>query len=194
MQDSAVCASRVRIGDYRLDDAYLVSRIPHPVIIGNLESCISYPASCIFLPTMSYRNLEVWKLARAMSVDIHKMSLTQLPKFEMYEEGSQIRRASKSIRSNIVEGYGRRRYKQEFIKFLVYAHSSCDETLDHLDTILKPVRWPMKSFSAILRHGWSCLAGKSANSLTRSKSGIVVKSRIAQMELSRILYPASCIL
>jgi four helix bundle protein len=86
---------------------------------------------------MSYRNLEIWKLARAMSVDIHKMSLTQLPKFEMYEEGSQIRRASKSIRSNIVEGYGRRRYKQEFIKFLVYAHSSCDETLDHLDTIFE---------------------------------------------------------
>jgi four helix bundle protein len=86
---------------------------------------------------MSYRNLEIWKLARAMSVDIHKMSLTQFPKFEMYEEGSQIRRSSKSIRSNIVEGYGRRRYKQEFIKFLVYAHSSCDETLDHLDTVFE---------------------------------------------------------
>lgn len=86
---------------------------------------------------MSYRNLEIWKLARTVSVDVHKMTLTQLPKFEMYEEGSQIRRASKSVRSNIVEGYGRRRYKQEFIKFLVYAHSSCDETVDHLETVFE---------------------------------------------------------
>jgi four helix bundle protein len=84
---------------------------------------------------MSYRNLEIWELARITSVEIHKMTLAKLPKFEMYEEGSQIRRASKSIRSNIVEGYGRRRYKQEFIKFLVYAHSSCDETIDHLETV-----------------------------------------------------------
>jgi len=41
-----------------------------------------------------------------------------LPKFEMYEEGSQIRRSAKSVAANIVEGYGRRRYKQEFIRFL----------------------------------------------------------------------------
>ena len=86
---------------------------------------------------MSYKNLEIWKLASAASVDVHKMTLTKLPKFEMYEEGSQIRRSSKSIRSNIVEGYGRRRYKQEFIKYLVYAHSSCDETKDHLETVFE---------------------------------------------------------
>src|SRR4029077_19654575 len=63
------------------------------------------------------------------------MTIDLLPKFEMYEEGSQIRRSSKSIRSNIVEGYGRRRYKQEFIRFLVFAHASCDETIDHLESL-----------------------------------------------------------
>jgi four helix bundle protein len=50
----------------------------------------------------------------------------------MYEEGSQIRRSMKSIRSNIVEGYGRRRYKQEFIRFLTFALASNGETTDHL--------------------------------------------------------------
>lgn len=55
----------------------------------------------------------------------------------MYETGSQIRRSVKSIRSNIVEGYGRRRYKQEFLRFLTFAHASCDETIDHLDTLLE---------------------------------------------------------
>lgn len=71
---------------------------------------------------MSYRKLEVWQLARELVIDIHRMSLTGLPKFEMYEEGSQIRRAIKSVKSNIVEGYGRRRYKQDFLRFLTYAH------------------------------------------------------------------------
>ena len=84
---------------------------------------------------MSYRELEIWQMARELSVDIHRMTLTKLPKFEMFEEASQIRRAIKSVRANIVEGYGRRRYKQEFIKHLVYAHASCDESTDHLLTL-----------------------------------------------------------
>jgi four helix bundle protein len=63
------------------------------------------------------------------------MSLHKLPRFELYEQGTQIRRSCKSTRSNIVEGYGRRRYKQDYIRFLCYAESSCDETLDHLETL-----------------------------------------------------------
>jgi four helix bundle protein len=86
---------------------------------------------------MSYRNLEIWKLARELSVDVHKMTLTTLPKFETYEQGAQIRRSCKSVRSNIVEGYGRRRYKQDFIRFLCYAESSCDETIDHLEILFE---------------------------------------------------------
>jgi four helix bundle protein len=86
---------------------------------------------------MSYRDLEIWKLAREAAIGVHRMTLQELPKFELYEEGSQIRRSVKSIRSNIVEGYGRRRYKQEFIRFLVFAHASCDETIDHLEGLFE---------------------------------------------------------
>jgi four helix bundle protein len=53
----------------------------------------------------------------------------------MFEEGSQIRRSIKSVKSNIVEGYGRRRYKQEFVRYLTYALASSDETTDHLETL-----------------------------------------------------------
>jgi four helix bundle protein len=81
---------------------------------------------------MSYRNLEIWQLAKSLARDVHHMTLRDLPKFEMYEEGSQIRRSMKSVRSNIVEGYGRRRYKQDYIRFLTYALASNDETPDHL--------------------------------------------------------------
>jgi four helix bundle protein len=85
---------------------------------------------------MNYRNLEVWQLARELVIAVHEMTLTKLPKFEMFEEGGQIRRAIKSVKSNIVEGYGRRRCKQEFIRYVDYALASCDETADHLDTLV----------------------------------------------------------
>ncbi len=84
---------------------------------------------------MSYRELEIFKIAHKLVIDIHNTSMNKLPRFEMYEEGRQIRRSSKSVKSNIVEGYGRRRYKLEFIKFLTYAIASNDETLDHLDNL-----------------------------------------------------------
>ena len=86
---------------------------------------------------MSYKKLEIWQIARELVVDIHKMTLRKLPKFEMFEEGGQIRRSIKSVKSTIVEGYGRRRYKQEFIRFLVYAIASNDETSDHLETLFE---------------------------------------------------------
>ena len=86
---------------------------------------------------MSYRKLEIWQLARELVIDINKMTLNELPKFEMFEEGSQIRRSVKSVKSTIVEGYGRRRYKQEFIRYLYYAIASNDETIDHLETLFE---------------------------------------------------------
>jgi four helix bundle protein len=86
---------------------------------------------------MSYKNLDIWKLARELVIDIHRMTLVALPKFEMFEEGSQIRRSIKSVKSTIVEGYGRRRYKQDLIRYLTYALASCIETTDHLETLFE---------------------------------------------------------
>ena len=82
-----------------------------------------------------YQRLEVWRLTRDLSVDIHRMTLEQLPRFELHEVGSQVRRSAKSIRANIVEGYGKRRYKLEFLRHLTYALGSAQETLEHLDTL-----------------------------------------------------------
>lgn len=82
----------------------------------------------------SYRDLEIYQLAYQLAIEVHKMSL-KLPKYELYEQGSQIRRSSKSIKDTIAEGYGRKRYKADFIKFLIYAHASCDETLSQLNMI-----------------------------------------------------------
>lgn len=96
------------------------------------------PASqnSISLFAMSYKNLEIWEIAREIVIKTHVMSLN-LPRFEQFEEAQQIRRSSKTVKSCIVEGYGRRRYKADYIKFLIYALSSNDETLDHLETLFE---------------------------------------------------------
>lgn len=86
---------------------------------------------------MSYKSLEIWKLADELVIEVHSMTLSELPKFELYETGSQIRRSMKSVKANIVEGYGRRYYPKEYYHFLLISQASLDETIDHLETLYK---------------------------------------------------------
>jgi four helix bundle protein len=55
----------------------------------------------------------------------------------MYEEGSQIRRSSKSVKSTIVEGYGRRNYKSDYERYITISLASNDETIDHLKNLFE---------------------------------------------------------
>ena len=86
---------------------------------------------------MSYKNFEIWQISKELVKDIHKMTFEELPKYEMYEEGSQIRRSIKSVKSNIVEGYGRKIYINDYIRFLHFALASNNETIDHLETLFE---------------------------------------------------------
>lgn len=79
----------------------------------------------------SYKDLEIYQLSYDLAVKVHKFSL-ELPQYEQWEEGRQVRKSSKGITSCIVEGYGRRKFKADYIKFLIYSHASCDETIVHL--------------------------------------------------------------
>jgi four helix bundle protein len=82
----------------------------------------------------SYKDLSIYQTAFLLAKEVHILSF-KMPKYEIYELGSQVRRAAQSIRSNIVEGYGRRKYKADFIKFLVFADGSLLETESHLNMI-----------------------------------------------------------
>lgn len=82
----------------------------------------------------SYRDLEVYQQAFALAVEVHAMTM-KLPKYELYETGSQIRRSAKSVPANIAEGFGRRCYSNEYIHFLTIALASCDETQVHLNLL-----------------------------------------------------------
>lgn len=111
----------------------------------------------------SFRDLEIFSLSKELAVQIHMMTLQELPKFEMYEIGSQIRRSSKSIVANIVEGYGRRRYKNEFVQFLTYAVSSCDETKVHLEMLYETESLRDKQLFEKLFDGYDRLGAKLYN-------------------------------
>lgn len=82
----------------------------------------------------SYKDLDIYKISLNLFYEVHPATLL-LPKYELYELGSQLRRSFDSVVSNIVEGYGRKRFKAEFIRFLVFSHSSCMETKAHLEKI-----------------------------------------------------------
>lgn len=105
----------------------------------------------------SYRDLDIYNDSKNYVVQIHKMSLT-LPKFELFEEGGQIRRSSKAIATLIVEGYGRKKYKADFIKYLVYSQAECDETIVHLDFLFETESLKDKLFYEDFRSKYDLLS------------------------------------
>ena len=81
---------------------------------------------------MNYKELEVFKRAYKLAIEIHKYSLT-LPKYLEHDIASQIRRASRSICSQIAEGYARNKSNKDRINFLNDALGSNEEMLFNLN-------------------------------------------------------------
>ena len=76
---------------------------------------------------VSFEDLDVFKRAYRVSLDVHRSSL-EMPKIEQLALADQVRRASKSICSNLAEGYGRQKQsKAEFRRFVWMAIGSSDE-------------------------------------------------------------------
>ena len=90
-------------------------------------------------------NLAIYQIAYKLMLEIHKITLS-FPKIEQYggiadrpseattpqmrQHRGQLRRSSKSIPANIVEGFGKQHFfKGEFQRMLVYSIGSCDETI-----------------------------------------------------------------
>lgn len=73
----------------------------------------------------NFKNIIAWQKARALVKEVYLLS-KRLPKEELYDLVSQIRRAVISIPSNIAEGSGRGTNK-EFSRFLDIAIASSYE-------------------------------------------------------------------
>ncbi len=104
-----------------------------------------------------YKRLEIYNLAHELAVQIHKMSLA-LPKHEMYEQGSQIRRSSKSVTSQIVEGFALRKYKAEYLHYLYRSYASCEESLEHLTYLMQTGSLDDRARGSELAEGYNKLS------------------------------------
>ena len=76
----------------------------------------------------TFADLEVFRRAYRISLDLHQASL-RCPQIEqLHGLGDQIRRASKSICANVAEGFGKqRRSRAESRRYLLMAIGSADE-------------------------------------------------------------------
>jgi four helix bundle protein len=80
----------------------------------------------------SAKNLEVYQAAYELAIEIFEIS-KQWPKEEMYSLTDQIRRASRSVCSNLREAWAKRRYEAHFISKLTDADAENSETDTWLD-------------------------------------------------------------
>jgi len=79
-----------------------------------------------------YKNLKVYQLAYKLAMEIFEISKT-FPKEERYSLTDQIRRSSRSVCSNITEGYRKRIYPKHFRSKMTDADGECSETMVWLD-------------------------------------------------------------
>ena len=74
-----------------------------------------------------YRDLKVFQLAFKLAMEIFEIS-KKFPKEEMYSLTDQIRRASRSVCTNIGEGYRKRLYQKHFVSKISDADVENTET------------------------------------------------------------------
>lgn len=82
----------------------------------------------------SFKDLEIYKEAYELAIIVNK-NVNKLPLFEKNDLGSQLRRASKSVPSNIAEGYAKRQFEKQFKLHLSSAIGSCNEMEVHLSML-----------------------------------------------------------
>ena len=78
----------------------------------------------------SFENLEAYKVAKDLVVEIYKLQKT-FPREELFALGDQIRRSASSITSNIAEGCVRNSYKEKN-HFIEIAFGSMTESFSQL--------------------------------------------------------------
>ena len=84
----------------------------------------------------SFRDLDVYQNGLQLVVEIHEFCKT-LPKEERYSLADQMRRASRSVCSNIAEAWRKRRYQAAFVAKLSDAETEASEMQCWLDVARK---------------------------------------------------------
>lgn len=84
----------------------------------------------------TYKDLDVYQRSFRAMIQIYKVT-EDLPSYLQFDIGNDIRRAARSIPSNICEGYARKKSKKDIINFLKTSLGSNDEVLFNLEILNK---------------------------------------------------------
>lgn len=96
---------------------------------------------------MHFNELRVYKIATQLEKELFPI-VDKLPWY--IEQVEQIKRSSSSISANIAEGFGRRFYPKDYIRFLTIALGSSDETQHHLNILYNKKCIDKKTFKFYL--------------------------------------------
>jgi four helix bundle protein len=88
--------------------------------------------SARFGPVRNYTDLIVYQQSYQLALRVSEMTRC-FPRHEQYELGRQVRRSSRSVAANIVEGWAKRTSSAEFKRHLVIAAGEVAETKFWLD-------------------------------------------------------------
>ena len=81
----------------------------------------------------SFRDLEVYKLSRHLSIEIFEVS-KKFPGEEKYSLTDQMRRSSRSVGGQIAEAWAKRKYAKHFVSKLTDADGEQLETQHWIET------------------------------------------------------------
>ena len=83
---------------------------------------------------MHYTDLRIYDISLKLVGEVYQL-VEKIPFNWKIDEVDDIKRSSSSVPSNIVEGFGRRFYPRDFIRFLNLSLASSDETQTHLNKL-----------------------------------------------------------
>src|SRR5438105_14677511 len=91
-------------------------------------------------PVRSYKELRVWKNAMDLAMIVFQQS-KGFPPEEKYSLTDQIRRSSRSVATNIAEGWKKRRYVAAFVSKLNDSEGEAAETQNWVEFARRCTYW-----------------------------------------------------
>lgn len=118
-------------------------------------------------PIRSHRELEVYQMAFEAAMEIFELSKA-FPVEERYSLTDQIRRASRSVCSNLAEGWRKRRYEKAFVAKLSDSEGEAAETQTWLEFAVRCEYLDTEKARALYKR-YNQLIGKLVNMIRNPK-------------------------
>jgi four helix bundle protein len=87
------------------------------------------------MPIKSYRDFDIYQRARKLIVPVYELA-ESLPRDERFDLCDQMRRASKSVVDNFVEGYSHKDTPVKAKSFWRNSMGSANEMVEHLEQVV----------------------------------------------------------